>query len=322
MKVSHPSKRNMRKAAKIIKGGGIVSFPTETVYGLGADAFNPLAVTKIFQAKNRPLFDPMIVHIADLSQMSKLAVNISIKAGRLAGRFWPGPLTMVLQKAAMVPDIVTSGLDTVAIRMPSHLIAIELIKRAKTPIAAPSANPFGYLSPTTSLHVLEQLGDKADMIIDGGECLVGLESTIIKIEEDRNVLLRYGGIPVEEIEDVIGKVEMPARRSGDPEAPGQLKAHYSPSVPVKLVENVREIDFSDKDAGYLLFKTPRMIFPFDRTEILSTRGDMVEAASKFFSAFHRLDKLNLKIIYAESVPDEGLGIAIMDRLKKASEDKS
>ena len=295
MKISHPTKRNMRKAAHIIKGGGIVAFPTETVYGLGADAFNPIAVTKIFEAKNRPFFDPMIVHISDLSQMSKLAININKNAGRLAGRFWPGPLTMVLQKTAMVPDIVTSGLPSVAIRMPNHLLAIELIRRAKTPIAAPSANPFGYLSPTCASHVLEQLDDKADMIIDGGECSVGLESTIIKVVEDRNILLRHGGIPVEEIEELIGEVEKPAGRESDPEAPGQMKSHYSPSVPVKLVNNIREIDFTDMNAGYLLFKSPKVIFPFDRTEILSAKGDMVEAASNLFSSLHRLDKLNLKV---------------------------
>ena len=198
----------MRKATAIIKGGGIVAFPTETVYGLGADAFNPLAVARIFEAKNRPLFDPLIVHIADLSQMEALASRVDKRAGRLAGRFWPGPLTLIMPRSERVPDIVTAGLDTVAVRMPDHLIALELIRSSGTPIAAPSANRFGYISPTKAAHVLDQLGERVDMIIDGGDCSVGVESTIIKLDEGRNVILRPGGLPVEEIEAVIGPVAM------------------------------------------------------------------------------------------------------------------
>ncbi len=318
MKISHPSRRVMRKATAVIKSGGIVAFPTETVYGLGADAFNPLAVARIFEAKNRPLFDPLIVHIADLSQMGALASRVDKRAGRLAGRFWPGPLTMVMPRSGRVPDIVTAGLDTVAIRMPDHLIALELIRLSGTPIAAPSANRFGYISPTKAAHVLEQLGERVDMIIDGGPCSVGVESTIIKLDEGRNVILRPGGVPIEEIEAIIGPVEMASSSGDNPEAPGQLPSHYSPSIPVRLAERAGSIDFSREDAGFLLYRRPESGAPSERTEVLSDNGDLQEAAANLFSALHRLDRMKISVIIAEPVPEQGLGIAIMDRLRKAS----
>ncbi len=318
MGISHPSRGVMRKAAGIIKSGGIVAFPTETVYGLGADAFNPIAVARIFEAKGRPLFDPLIVHIADLSQMRRLTTGMDRRAGRLAGRFWPGPLTLVLPKHELVPDIVTAGLDTVAIRMPDHLIARDLIMGSGTPIAAPSANRFGYISPTKATHVLDQLGDRVDMIIDGGGCAVGVESTIIKLDGDRSVILRPGGVPIEEIEAVIGPVERGSLAAKGPEAPGQLPSHYSPSIPVYLVESVREIDFSRSDAGYLLYTKPECDVPEGRTEILSAGGDLKEAAANLFSALHRLDRMNVRVIMAEAVPEHGLGLAIMDRLRRAA----
>lgn len=308
----------MRKATAIIKGGGIVAFPTETVYGLGADAFNPLAVARIFEAKNRPLFDPLIVHIADLSQMGMLASRVDKRAGRLAGRFWPGPLTMVMPRSERVPDIVTAGLDTVAVRMPDHLIALDLIRLSGTPIAAPSANRFGYISPTKAAHVLEQLGERVDMIIDGGPCTVGVESTIIKLDEGRSIILRPGGVPIEEIEAVIGPVVTAAPSGVNPEAPGQLPSHYSPTIPVRLADSAGAIDFSREDAGFLLYKRPESGAPAGRTEILSVNGDLQEAAANLFSALHRLDRMKISVIIAEPVPERGLGIAIMDRLRRAS----
>jgi L-threonylcarbamoyladenylate synthase len=318
MGISHPSRKVMRQAAALIKAGGIVAFPTETVYGLGADAFDPLAVARIFEAKDRPLFDPLIVHISDLHQMSLLTSTIDRRAGRLAGRFWPGPLTLILPKHVSVPDIVTAGLDTVAIRMPDHLIALELITRCGTPIAAPSANRFGYLSPTRASHVLEQLGDRVDMIIDGGDCAVGVESTIIKLDGEKSILLRPGGIPVEEIQTVIGPVETSEEASERPEAPGRMPHHYSPSVPVELAGDISQIDFSLTDAGFLLFRDRGLDTPADRTEILSANGDIKEAASNLFSALHRLDGKQIRVIVAEPVPENGLGAAIMDRLRKAA----
>jgi len=321
VRISHPSPGTMRKATAIIKSGGIIAFPTETVYGLGADAFNPLAVARIFEAKSRPLFDPLIVHIADLSQINLLAAGIDKRAGRLAGRFWPGPLTLVLPRHERVPGIVTAGLDTVAVRMPDHLIALDLIKRSGTPIAAPSANRFGYISPTKAAHVLEQLGDRVDMIIDGGNCSVGVESTIIRLTDERNVILRPGGIPVEEIEAIIGPVEVVPETATASEAPGRLLSHYSPSVPVQLADSLREIDFSSTGAGFLLFRRPDFDVPLERTEILSVDGDLNEAAANLFSSLHRLDGMGLRIIIAEPVPERGLGIAIMDRLRRAARKK-
>lgn len=307
----------MRKAASLIRAGGIVAFPTETVYGLGADAFNPVAVARLFEAKGRPLFDPLIVHIADLSQLAVVASSVNRIAGRLAGRFWPGPLTMVLPKHERVPEIVTAGLPTVAVRMPDHLIAQDLIRRADTPIAAPSANRFGHLSPTRAEHVLAQLGDRVDMIIDGGDCPVGVESTIVKIEEDVCLLLRPGGVPVEDIEAVVGPLIRPPE-TDTPESPGRLPSHYAPSVPVIIAESAERIDFHREDAGFLLFRGPQAETPAGRTEILSRKGDLREAAANLFAALHRLERLPIRVIITESVPERGLGIAIMDRLRRAA----
>lgn len=317
-RISPPSPQVMRRATDIIRSGGIIAFPTETVYGLGADAFNPIAVARIFEAKNRPLFDPLIVHIADLSQLEMLVTGIDRRAGRLAGRFWPGPLTLVLPKHERVPDIVTAGMSTVAVRMPDHLIALDLIKGSGTPIAAPSANRFGYISPTKAAHVLEQIGDRVDMIIDGGSCSVGVESTIIKITGERGVILRPGGVPVEEIEAIIGPVDSAPESAGGPESPGRLPSHYSPEIPVTLAAGLRDIDFTRSDAGFLLFRRPGFDVPPERTEILSIDGDLNEAAANLFSSLHRLDRMPIRVIIAESVPERGLGIAIMDRLRRAA----
>ncbi|MCL0069683.1 L-threonylcarbamoyladenylate synthase, partial [Dehalococcoidia bacterium] len=195
----------IREAASVIQNGGVVAFPTETVHGLGADAFNPEAVARIFELKNRPRFDPLIVHVAELSDVEKIWLKADDRAKKLMERFWPGPLTIVLPKRPEVPHIVTAGLPTVAVRLPSHPVALSLIREARTPIAAPSANPFGYLSPTTAEHVREQLGDGIEIILDGGSCPVGVESTIIALYEEEPLLLRPGGTPLEEIERVIGR---------------------------------------------------------------------------------------------------------------------
>ena len=196
----------IQKAAGIIQEGGLVAFPTETVYGLGADALNPYAVARIFEVKNRPTFDPLIVHVADIRQAEILVLKFPEKALKLIEKFWPGPLTLVLPKAPIVPDIVTSSLPTVAIRVPNHLMALELIRESGRPIAAPSANPFGQVSPTTVDHVRRSLGNKVDMILDGGPCAIGVESTVISFTGKEPALLRPGGVPLEDIQDLIGKV--------------------------------------------------------------------------------------------------------------------
>lgn len=314
------SEENLKIAAEVIRKGGLVAFPTETVYGLGGDAFNPDAVARIFEVKERPSFDPIIVHIADFDDIRRLCKKVDERAKILAERFWPGPLTIVLKKSEKVPDIVTAGLDTVAVRMPSHPVARKLIGYSKTPIAAPSANLFGRLSPTTAEHVKEQLGDRIDIIIDAGRCEVGVESTVIDLTGEPTIL-RLGGTPVEEIEKVIGRVRI-LTRSDKPRSPGQLSKHYSPKTPLRIIRGEIGVERGEK-AGLLAFRRPDddMAKRFEKIEVLSSSNDLNEAlrqaAQNLFSALHRLDKANLDVIYAEQVPEIGLGKAIMDRLRKA-----
>jgi L-threonylcarbamoyladenylate synthase len=310
----------IRRASNIIREGGIVAFPTETVYGLGADAFHPLAVARIFEVKKRPYFDPLIVHVSSLTDLERLVVGIPQNAKKLVDRFWPGPLTAVLSKKDEVPDIVTAGLPTVAIRMPDHPMALALIKESKCPIAAPSANPFGYLSPTTAEHVRDQLGDQVDLILDGGPCPVGVESTIISFLEEKPKLLRPGGVSLEEIETVIGKVEINSMGEGRPSAPGMLPRHYAPRTPIVLDWSEESLDsYKGRKIGLLAFKKPDKSLGVDHIEVLSKEGDLREAAANLFAAIRRLDALGLGLILAETVPEIGLGRAVMDRLRRASQ---
>jgi L-threonylcarbamoyladenylate synthase len=305
----------IREAASLIQNGGVVAFPTETVYGLGADAFNPEAIACIFEIKNRPRFDPLIVHVAEPSEVKKICLEVNDRAKKLMERFWPGPLTLVLPKRPEVPDIVTAGLPTVTVRLPSHPVALSFIYEARTPIAAPSANPFGYLSPTTAEHVQEQLGDRIEIILDGGRCPVGVESTIIALDEEEPFLLRPGGTPLEEIERVIGQVKITPPDPRRPRSPGQLPHHYSPRTPLKMLTN-GDIDEGMR-IGLLAFRCPRE-GEFAAVEVLSPSGDLREAAANLFAALHRLDSARLDLILAEPVPEEGLGRAIMDRLRRAN----
>ncbi len=309
----------IHRAAEIIRQGGVVAFPTETVYGLGADAFNPLAAARIFEIKNRPYFDPFIVHIADFKEIPRLAARIPSDAERLIGQYWPGPLTIVLFKKEEVPDLVTAGLPTVAIRMPKHPMALQLIRESGRPIAAPSANPFGYVSPTTTDHVRDQLGDRVDLILDGGPCEVGLESTIISFTEEKPKLLRSGGLPLEEIESIIGKVEMNPIEEAAPSSPGRLQRHYAPRTPIAIEGWRKSLEaYQGKKIGLLAFREVKVSFPFRHVEVLSPAGDLREAAANLFAAIRRMDALNLEMILAEAVPEIGLGRAIMDRLRRAS----
>src|SRR4030042_2021693 len=309
---------SIRQAAEIIKKGGLVAFPTETVYGLGADAFNPIAVARIFEVKKRPHFDPLIVHVATQGDLGKLVSSIPSDAKRVIDKFWPGPLTIVLLKKEEVPEIVTSGLSTVAVRMPRHPMALSLIGHAGSPIVGPSATPFGYLSPTTAEHVRDQLGDQIDFILDGGPCEIGVESTIISFKEKRPRLLRPGGVPLEEIQSFIGQVEIHPRVEDKPLAPGMLPRHYAPRTPILLDWEDKNFDFNrEKKIGLLVFREPRWSFKFHHIEVLSKKGDFREAAANFFAAIRRLDELNLDLILAETIPEVGLGRAIMDRLRRA-----
>jgi L-threonylcarbamoyladenylate synthase len=308
----------IHQAAEIIRQGGIVAFPTETVYGLGADAYNPLAVARVFEVKRRPTFDPLIVHIASSAHLKKLVKDIPSGARKLTEKLWPGPLTVVLFKEEHIPDIVTAGLPTVALRMPSHPMALSLIKESKCPIAAPSANPFGYLSPTTAEHVRGQLADQVDLILDGGPCPVGVESTIVSFSENKPRLLRPGGVSLEEIESIIGKVEISPIKDR-PVAPGMLPRHYAPRTPIVLDWDEKHLDsYKGKKIGFLAFREPENFLQFQHIEVLSKKGDFREAAANLFSAIRRLDALDLDVILAEAVPEAGLGRAIMDRLRRAT----
>ena len=299
----------------------MVAFPTETVYGLGANALSPLAVARIFEIKNRPFFDPLIIHIARHDEVRKLVISVPPDADRLMERCWPGPLTIVLSKTEIIPDIVTAGLTTVAIRMPRHPMALRLIQEAACPVAAPSANPFGYVSPTAAQHVRDQLGNKIDMILDGGPCEVGLESTILSFCGDRPKLLRPGGLPLEEIESIIGRgrVELSPPKETAPSSPGRLPRHYAPRTPIVVGEWRKNLEaYQNKRIGLLAFREVNTPFSFCHVEVLSPRGDLQEAAVNLFAAIRRLDALYLEVILAEAVPEMGLGRAIMDRLRRAS----
>ncbi len=311
----------MRLAVEIIRGGGLVAFPTETVYGLGADALNPDAVAKIFEAKQRPRFDPLIVHITDRAMLDALVPDVLPAAHRLIEVFWPGPLTLILPKRPTVPDLVTAGLPTVAVRMPDHAVAQALIREAGTPIAAPSANPFGYVSPTTAQHVLDSLGDRVNLILDGGPCPIGVESTIVSMVGTRPELLRPGSISLEEIREVVGPVVRPAPDDSSPLAPGQSARHYATRTPVTILaaQGARPIAHGQERAGLLAFSAPG--YPDDRfcaIEVLSPSGDLREAAHHLFAALRRLDALGLDRLYAEPCEERGLGLAIMDRLRRCA----
>lgn len=321
MNIYPATPENIQRAASLIREGGIVAFPTETVYGLGADATNALAVARIFEAKNRPSFDPLIVHIAEEEMAADIVHSFDESARKLAHAFWPGPLTLVLPKRDAVPDIVTAGLPTAALRMPDHEVARELIRQAGRPVAAPSANPFGYISPTTAAHVAKQLGDRVDMILDGGRCRVGVESTIVKLLGSEPCILRYGGLSAEEIETVVGPLRQKTGGQSLPEVPGELPYHYSPHTPIRIIGSAGDVSsesLSGVRAGLLTFRGSEPSVHFLQTEVLSPSGSLPEAASRFFEALHSLDEAGLDIIYAEEVPETGLGRAIMDRLRKAA----
>lgn len=303
------------QAATLLREGKTVAIPTETVYGLAANALNADAVLNIFETKNRPHFDPLIVHVGSIAQAQSLSHEISVAARKLMDTFWPGPLTIVLTKKEIIPHIVTSGMDTVGLRMPSHPLTLDLLAQLDFPLAAPSANPFGYISPTSAAHVAEQLGDRIPFILDGGECLVGVESTIIDCTNKISRILRLGGLSVEAIEEVIGPVEINAVSSSSPQAPGMLHSHYAPRKEL-LLGNIHELLHDHgSDVSILSFRDSYHNY---RNIRLSESGDLHEAARNLFAAMRKLDADSHAKIIAEYVPDYGLGRAINDRLKRAS----
>jgi L-threonylcarbamoyladenylate synthase len=341
----------IHRAAEILKEGGLVAFPTETVYGLGANALDERAVARIFEVKGRPRFDPLIVHVADRAWIPRLVDEWPARAQLLADRFWPGPLTLVLPKTGIVPDLVTAGCDTVAIRIPDHAVALAILRATDSPVAAPSANPFGRISPTTADHVRDQLGDKIDLILDGGPCRVGVESTVLQLTSRGATLLRPGGTTVEAIEELIGAVQIsmvpaalepagcessttdstPTPPTTGLISPGNLASHYAPRTPLVLrddsssatpltISGVLETAAGSAPArfGLLAFTPPADAERFAAVEILSATGDLREAAAKFFAALRRLDAAGLQLIVADLFPDVGLGRALNDRLRRAA----
>jgi L-threonylcarbamoyladenylate synthase len=307
------------KARTLLMQGELVAIPTETVYGLAGNALNENALLKIFSAKNRPHFDPLIVHVHSLEQANEYVDSINASAIKLAIKFWPGPLTLLLPKKKIIPDLVTSGLDLVGIRYPDNSLTLELLKQLPFPLAAPSANPFGYISPTTAEHVNDQLGDKIAYILDGGPCEVGVESTIVGFDNDEPFIYRMGGLTQEEIEHEIGPVTVQLNASSNPKSPGQLASHYAPQKKLLLgnLNDLLKTHFSG-EVGIISFEKAFDTVKNENQRVLSKNGNMEEAARNLFAALRELDKLEIHTILAEFVPDIGLGKAINDRLTRAS----
>lgn len=306
---------DLKTCKELLEHGEVVAVPTETVYGLAANALDPVAVLKIFETKNRPHFDPLIVHLKSVSELDRYVLSIPANAKKLMIAFSPGPITFLLPKKKLVPDLVTSGLNTVAIRIPAHPVFKKLLNTIDFPLAAPSANPFGYISPTTSLHVYEQLQGKIHYILEGGPAIVGVESTIVGFEENQVIVHRPGGISNEAIESVVGKIIVNTTESSKPLSPGQLKSHYAPTKPLFIYKEGRVLQNNAAIIGY--DKYIEGINP-EHQFLLSPTGDLQEAASKLFAVMRQLDQSNYSTIYAVRFPDKGLGIAINDRLQRAS----
>jgi L-threonylcarbamoyladenylate synthase len=310
---------DLAQAAAILDGGGLVAFGTETVYGLGADAFNARAVARVFAAKQRPSFDPLIVHLAEAGQLSRVAEDPRGLARRLAPRFWPGPLTLVLPKLPVVPDLVSAGLPTVGVRVPQSPAARALLAACKNPIAAPSANLFGRVSPTTAQHVLEQLDGRIEAVLDAGPCAVGLESSILSLVEEPPALLRPGAVTLEMLAQALGPVALADGPQARPQAPGQLPRHYAPRTPLSLVEpDPGFAPPAGERAGLLCLVPPVAPQRFAAVALLAVDGGLEEAAANLFACLRSLDELKLDRIYAQAVPEQGLGRAIMNRLKRAA----
>lgn len=309
---------SIEEAAEFLNRSQLVAIPTETVYGLAANALDKAAVVEIFNAKQRPSFDPLIVHIGNKSDVALYARQIPANAQKLMDAFWPGPLTVVLPKQEIIPDEVTSGLDTVGIRMPDHPLTLQLLQQLNFPLAAPSANPFGYISPTTPQHVFAQLQNKIPMILDGGPCEVGVESTIVGFEGEVPVVYRLGGLTLEDIRNVCGEIKVEINSSSDPKAPGMLKSHYAPQKPLYLLKDIAS-DFSFDNSVAIIVFGDYEVKGNEQVFNLSTNADYKEAAANLFSFLRMLDTdESVKEIFAHLLPSINLGLAINDRLNRAA----
>ncbi|MFD1062881.1 L-threonylcarbamoyladenylate synthase [Winogradskyella litorisediminis] len=319
--------KDIKKAVALLNAEELVAIPTETVYGLAGNIFSEKAINSIFETKKRPHFNPLIVHITDAEKLTDIVSHIPKKAKLLANAFWPGPITLVLKKKAIIPDIVTAGKDTVAVRVPNHHLTLELLNALDFPLAAPSANPFNRISPTSAEHVEGYFKNQIKMVLDGGTCKSGIESTIIGFENDNPIIYRLGSTSIEAIEDVVGKVEIKntalktlSNASENPSAPGMLARHYAPRTTTILVDDVNSavLQYEGKKIGVLLFKNELESENISFQIILSKSGNLEEAASKLYDALHQLDGANLDIIIAERFPNFGLGKSINDRLNRAT----
>lgn len=311
---------DISKASQALTNESIIAIPTETVYGLAGNAFSENALKKKFELKKRPFYNPLIVHIKSASFLHEVASDIPDIALKLAEAFWPCPLTLVLKKQPQIPDLVTAGKTTVAVRVPNHPLTLELLEQLEFPLAAPSANPFGSISPTSAGHVSNYFGEDLEIVLDGGGCQNGIESTIIGFENDIPILYRHGSISAEAIEEVIGKLKIVTNNNSTPDAPGMLSRHYAPRTQTLLSDEVEEMAklFPDKKVGLLLFKDTLSEYQNMLQEVLSKTGDLKEAAKNLYAAMHRLDKCNLDLIIAERLPNQGLGKSINDRLERAT----
>lgn len=329
---------DLERAAILLRSGELVGIPTETVYGLAGNGLDESALLKIFKTKNRPFFDPLILHVSGLDKTRPLVKNIPAELLALIERFWPGPLTVLLEKSPIVPDLATAGETRVALRSPSHPVARQLLSRLDFPLAAPSANPFGYVSPTSARHVAAQLGSRIPYILDGGECEIGLESTIIGSGESGELIVyRRGAISEDDIRSILPKtsVKLAVRSEHEPKAPGNLASHYAPKTPFQLFKTLRDFpplgEVDERRKGWILFEKKsltelsetgisfgRKIVKPKEVRFLSADGSLESAARNLYAILREMDDMGLAAIQAEKAPDQGLGLAINDRLLRAA----
>lgn len=319
---------DIEKAVELLNNEELVAIPTETVYGLAGNIFSEKAVKAIFETKERPFFNPLIVHIPSIEYLDTIVEAIPEKAKLLAEAFWPGPITLVLKKKSIIPDLITGGKDTVAVRIPNHPLTIDLLSKLDFPLAAPSANPFNRISPTKAEHVESYFKDKIKMVLDGGACKSGIESTIIGFENGEPIIYRLGSIPIEAIEAVVGTIEVKnsstehgrSQKEAAPDAPGMLERHYAPKTKTILTSDLKESIMANKGLRIGLL-TYNGILDDDAIHfkiVLSESRNLEEAASKLYDALHQLDQQDLDLIIAERLPDYGLGKSINDRLTRAT----
>lgn len=311
--------RDIQKAVTSLNKGQVIAIPTETVYGLAANIYDDNAVNSIFEIKKRPNNNPLIVHIKSIDQLASVAREVPPIAEKLASHFWPGPLTLVLKKQKTISDLISSGKDTVAVRVPNHKVTLNLLENLNYPLAAPSANPFGSISPTNTNHVFQYFNDQIDIILEGGSCSNGIESTIIGFDNNEAILYRHGSIAIEEIEKITGPLKIITKDNVAPNAPGMFTRHYAPSTKSFLVDDCRkELEsFGTEKIGVLQFQhkieTDRPITQY----ILSSTGDFREASKNLYAYLHEMDSLELDILLIEKLPNINLGKSINDRLNRA-----